>query len=180
MKAENIQTYCLFCKSGQENRVIEKLKSDGYAPFAPLVVRWKPLNGKIRQTRSRLLPGYVFFDAEALPNWQNIYAIEPVLRILQYDDGERILRGSDAEFVAWLKKYDGTIQLSHVIQVGTKLEFIDGPLKEMEGKIIKVNKSRKQVQVAIGNDKSMMHTIWCSIDYIEANTDTDILSRDVD
>ncbi len=172
-----MKTYCLFCISGQEKKVMEKLNALGCAPLAPLVMRWKPEAGGLNKTARRLLPGYVFFDTEQEPNWQDIRSCDAVLRVLQYDDGEREMRGADAEFVAWLKKYDGTIEVTHVIQVGTKLEFVDGPLKELEGKVLKVNKSRKQVQIALGDEKSIMRTIWCSIEYIEENADTDKLTQ---
>lgn len=63
--------------------------------------------------------------------------------------------------------------MSKVIQVGTKLQFVDGPLKDMDGRIVKVNKNRKQVQVSIGEEENLMRTVWCSIEYIEATVDTD-------
>lgn len=154
-----------------------KLKQLGYFALAPLVMKWQPRAGGLRKSACRLLPGYVFFDSEVEPDWQSIHSCDAVLRILQYDDGERAMRDLDADFVAWLKKYNGTIEISHVMQAGTKLNFIDGPLKDIEGKIVKVNKNRKQVQVALGGEKSIIRTVWCSIEYIEENTDTDKLRQ---
>ena len=177
MEETREHTYCLFCISGQESKVMAMLKSHGYIPLAPLVMHWKPEAGRLKKSARRLLPGYVFFEADADPDWQSIRADEAVLRILQYDDGERAMRDSDAAFVAWLKKYDGTIEISQAVRVGTKLEFIGGPLKDMEGKIVKVNKGRRQVQIALGDEQSMMRTIWCSIEYIEEYTDTDTLRQ---
>ena len=168
-----VKTYCLFCISGQENKIVEKLRSYGYVPLAPQVVRWKPAGGGLKKAVRRLLPGYVFFDTADQPDWQGIRANESVLRILQYDDGARALRDSDAEFVAWLKRYDGMIDVSHVITEGTKLKFIDGPLKEFEGKITKVNRNRKLVQVTLSGEESMMRVIWCSVEFIEENTEED-------
>lgn len=177
MDEQSLKTYCLFCISGQESKVMKKLKVLGYSPLAPMVMHWKPEAGSLKKAARRLLPGYVFFDVDTEPDWQSIRTHESVLKILQYEDCERAMRDSDLEFVAWLKKYDGTIEMTRVIQVGTKLEFIDGPLKDMAGSIIKVNKSRKQVQVALGGEKSIMRTIWCSIEYIEENADADRLRR---
>lgn len=173
MDEQNTKTYCLFCASGQERKVMEQLKALGYLPLAPLVMRWKPEAGSLKKSACRLLPGYVFFDTDAEPDWHDIRSHASVLRVLQYEDGERAMRDPDLGFVAWLKKYGGTIETTRVMQAGTKLEFIDGPLRDMAGKIIKVNKNRKQVQVALGDENSMMRTIWCSIEYIEENTDTD-------
>lgn len=167
------QTYCLFCKPGQEQTAIADLKKKGYSTLAPLVVRWKKGEGGVRKSTCRLLPGYVFFDAQCTPDWSYILGSLGVIRVLKYDDGEYALRGDDLEFIEWLKKYDGTIEISRVIQVGSRIEFIDGPLKEMEGKVIKVNKSRKQVQISLGSSDSLMRTVWCSIDYIKSDSDTD-------
>ncbi len=166
-----METYCLFCASGQESKLMEKLKRDGYKPLAPQMARWKPVKGKLRRVTCRLLPGYVFFDSETMPNWLGIYSFPSVLKILEYGDGARALRGSDLEFVAWLKRYDGMLEISRVVQAGSKLAFIDGPLKDMAGRVVKVNKNRKQVQVALGDEGSLMRTVWCSIEYVEENAD---------
>lgn len=164
-------TYCLFCVSGREHKVVSWLKAAGYIPIAPQVVRWKTAANVVCKSLCQLLPGYVFFDAEEVTDWSSIQAHKDVLRVLQYEDGERALRDSDAEFVLCLKKYDGVIEISNAIQVGTKLVFVDGPLKDISGKVIKVNKNRKQVQVSIGGEASMLRTIWCSMDFIKENVD---------
>ncbi len=177
------QTYCLFCRAGQENKVMQKLKRDGFEVLSPQVMRWRPDGNCLRKTAARLMPGYVFFEAEAKPCWPDILSYPGVLRALGYADGERALRGSDLDFVAWLKRYDGMIEISQVVQIGTKIEFVSGPLKDMAGKVMKVNKNRKQVQVAIQSDaihgeETLMRTIWCSIEYIETNADAERLRQE--
>lgn len=114
-----------------------------------------------------------FFETADIPDWSQLISDEEVLRILQYEDGQYALRGSDLAFVAWLKKYDGTIEISHVLQVGSKVEFLDGPLKDMAGHVTKVNKNRKQVQIVLGDEGTLLHSIWCSIECVEANADTE-------
>ena len=171
--SEAKKSYCLFCKSGQESRVMNKLRARGYDPLAPFVIRWKPSAQGIKRSACRLLPGYVFFETADIPDWSQLISDEEVLRILQYEDGQYALRGSDLAFVAWLKKYDGTIEISHVLQVGSKVEFLDGPLKDMAGHVTKDNKNRKQVQIVLGDEGTLLHSIWCSIEYVEANADTE-------
>lgn len=173
MSTENTRTYCLFCTAGQEGRVADRLERDGYAAFAPQIRRWKPGKGGIKKSVCRLLPGYVFFEAEAEPNWADIRSLPPVIRPLQYEDGARALRGSDLAFTAWLKRCGEVIEMTRVVQAGTRIEFVEGPLKELAGRIVQVNKSRRQVQVAIGESGSLMRTVWCSIEYIEANAGMD-------
>lgn len=115
----------------------------GYNPLAPFVIRWEPSAQGIKRSACRLLPGYVFFETADIPDWSQLNSDEEVLRILQYEDGQYALRGSDLAFVAWLKKYDGTIEISHVLQVGSKVEFLDEPLIRYGRHVTKVNKNRK-------------------------------------
>ena len=140
-----MESYCLFCKSGQEGMIIELLKRSGYSAFSPLSVRNKPDAGGLRRTKARLLPGYVFFDADEAPDWENIRRYSGVLKILRYEDGNCALRGEDLAFVDWLRRYEGMVDVSQVIKVGTKIAFVGGPLVGMEAKVLKVNKSRKSV-----------------------------------
>lgn len=171
MNTASASTYCIFCISGHENKVVSILSIAGYEPLAPQVVRWKQTKLGLTKKTCQLLPGYVFFDSDIIPEWSSITQHNSVLRILQYEDGERALRGSDLEFVAWLKHHQGIIEISQAIQVSTKLQFVDGPLKDMAAKVIKVNKNRKQVQIALGDESNIRHTIWCSIEFIEANSE---------
>lgn len=145
----------------------------GYNPLAPFVIRWEPSAQGIKRSACRLLPGYVFFETADIPDWSQLNSDEEVLRILQYEDGQYALRGSDLAFVAWLKKYDGTIEISHVLQVGSKVEFLDEPLIRYGRHVTKVNKNRKQVQFVLGDEGTLLHSIWCSIEYVEANADAE-------
>lgn len=52
--------------------------------------------------------------------------------------------------------------------MGSRIQFIDGPLKELGGLVVKVNKNRKQVAINIG-DESLAMLVWCAIEYVEAN-----------
>ena len=93
------------------------------------------------------MPGYVFFDADTEPAWNRILKDSAVLKLLSYGDGEYALRGTDLEFIDWIKKNNGIIEMSSAVKVGSMIEFVAGPLKDMNGKIIKINRSRRQVQV---------------------------------
>ncbi len=172
-----MESYCLFCKSGQEGLIIDLLERGGYSAFSPLAVRNKPEAGGLKRTKARLLPGYVFFDAEGEPDWDLIRRYSGVLKVLRYEDGGSALRGEDLSFVRWLKRYEGTVDVSQVVKVGTKIAFVGGPLVGMEAKVVKVNKSRKQVQIAFGDDEALFRNIWCSVEYIEQNVDFDVLHQ---
>ena len=168
MESTNKDVYCLFCVTGGEGSIIKNLQRLGYNALSPIVLKWKPVGSKMKKSPSRLLPGYVFFEAEkeCTPEWPNIRSIQKVLRILQYDDGGRALRDSDNAFYQWLKSYSGVIDVSQAVQEGTKIRFVSGPLKDLNGTVVKVNKSRKQVAVNLGSD-SAIRLVWCGIEYVQ-------------
>ena len=172
-----MESYCLFCKSGQESLVIDLLKHSGFAAFAPYAIRNKRDGYGVRRTKARLLPGYVFFDAEDEPDWDAIRRWSAVLKVLRYEDGACALRGDDLAFVKWLKQYEGMVDVSQVVKVGTKIAFVSGPLVGMEAKVLKVNKGRKTVQIAFGDGDALFRNIWCTIEYIEGNADLDQLHQ---
>lgn len=157
---------------------MDMLRAAGGVPLAPLAVRFKPGERGVKRAQARLLPGYVFFDYEGTPDWDTIRRYSSVLKVLQYEDGERALRDGDLAFVRWLKQYDGLIDISEVVKVGTKIVFVSGPLVGMEAQVLKVNKSRRQVQIAFGDESAIFHQIWCSIEYIEQYTDMDMTHRE--
>ena len=143
------------------------LEERGAQPLAPLAVYLRPGEKGLEKTRRRLLPGYVFFEQAQIPDWAGIGRHSAVLRILHYQDEAPELRGSDLTFVRWLKMQEGLVDVSEVVKVGTKIAFVSGPLLGMEGRVLKVNKGRRLVQVAVGDEGHLFHTIWCAIEYVQ-------------
>ena len=90
-----INTYCLFCCSGKENSVIKMLKNEGFPAIAPTVMHWTGGAAQPKKTARRLMPGYVFFDADTEPMWNRILKDSAVLKLLNYGDGEYALRGTN-------------------------------------------------------------------------------------
>ena len=159
--------YCLFCKAGQEQNVIRMLQERGAKPLAPMAVYVRPgQNGK-EQVRRRLLPGYVFFEQNDPPDWAGIVRFSSVLKVLHYQDETPELKGTDLDFVRWLQMNEGLIDISQVVKAGTKIAFVSGPLVGMEGQVLKVNKGRRVVQVAVGGEGHLIRTVWCSIEYVQ-------------
>lgn len=167
-----INTYCLFCCSGKENSVIKMLKNEGFPAIAPTVMHWTGGSAQPKKTARRLMPGYVFFDADTEPMWNRILKDSAVLKLLSYGDGEYALRGTDLEFIDWIKKNNGIIEMSSAVKVGSMIEFVAGPLKDMNGKIIKINRSRRQVQVSFGSENGIISKVWCSMEFVCSNADS--------
>ena len=146
---------------------MEMLRQRGAVPLSPLVVKPQQGRKEPRRTQARLLPGYVFFEQEGEPDWMGIIRFSSVLKILHYQDETPELRGADLDFVRWLRVHEGLIDVSQVMKVGTKIAFVSGPLLGMEGRVLKVNKGRRQVQVAVGGEGDLIRNIWCSVEYVQ-------------
>ena len=148
------------------------LKNEGFPAIAPTVMHWTGGAAQPKKTARRLMPGYVFFDADTEPTWDWILKDSAVLKLLSYGDGEYALRGTDLEFIDWIKKNNGIIEMSSAVKVGSMIEFVSGPLKDMNGKIIKINRSRRQVQVSFGSENGIISKVWCSMEFVCSNADS--------
>lgn len=166
-------TYCLFCVAGKEESLVDRLEKLNYTAFIPMVRGWKASSSGVQKKISKLMPGYVFFDAQFMTDedWYTLKRLPQVIRPLRYGNGQYALKDGDKAFIAWVKSYDDVIEVSEAVQVGTKLHFLHGPLKDRSGDIIKINKKRKSVLVSFGDQETLLGAVWCSYDYAESNID---------
>jgi hypothetical protein len=65
------------------------------------------------------------------------------------DSGIWQLQGEDERFVRWLFQYDGLLGFSKAYKEGDRIRIISGPLKDMEGKIRRVDKRGMSGQVIL-------------------------------
>src|SRR5215470_4901375 len=130
--------FCLFCETSQEYKVETFLQNIGFNVISALVERIVFKNGKQVLEKRAIIPGYVFFENINEPDWNKICEYKYIHYPLHYMDKSK-----------YLKKNDETIKISKVINIGNKIKIIEGPLKELEGKIVKINKKQKCIGVKI-------------------------------
>lgn len=169
MDQKNILTYCVYCDVGKDNHAVDYLNKLGYSGLSFQQVKRFYHERRVEERRVPLLPRYVFFDAplDEVPDLYRIRSSPSILKILQYGDGERAVRDEDLRFVQWMKRIHGILEMSQVMQVGTRIKVVGGPLKEYEGKIIEVKKQRKMVAIELSG-QGHFGKIWCPIEYIES------------
>jgi transcriptional antiterminator NusG len=161
--------YCIYCESSQENKVELYLKQMGYNVISALSERKIIVNGKIKNILRSIIPGYVFFENDIEINghiWRDICKMQYMYYPLKYSDNKKHLRGKDLNFINWLKGNDGIIKISKVIEIGNKIKVIEGPLKDYEGKIVKINKRQKCAGIKLDGE-GIEKIIWLSFEYME-------------
>lgn len=159
---------CLFCETGKEKQVVDTIhrKQWGRAIFAQQVkVVWRSRQW-IEET-SPLLPGYVFvYLNEENGLYRNDLGISHVIRVLTYGKGCDQLTGRDLEFANWLWRVGGKIGVMKAVQIGDRIEIIDGVFKELRGTIVKMNRRRKKMCVSLDTQDVPM-LIWLSYELVE-------------
>jgi len=144
------QSYgCVFCLTGKENLVaqaIEVFCRDARARAVNQEKRFSN-NGKVTVRDEVMIKGYVFFAVPQNIEIDKVIPPDDLIKPLTYSDGSWRLCGEDEEYAKWIFKYNGTLSFSKAYQVGDKIEIIDGPLKDLEGLITRIDKRNRNGQV---------------------------------
>ena len=142
---------CLFCKTGKEQNVAEQIQTTCPNVRATVMRQLKYRTYKKIKTREEaiLLPSYVFFEAPSSMEPSIELPMQNVIRVLSMDSGIWQLQGEDERFVRWLFQYDGLLGFSKAYKEGDRIRIISGPLKDMEGKIRRVDKRGMSGQVIL-------------------------------
>ena len=150
----NINAYCLFCRTGDEQKIVEAINQrfPDLLALAPLKILPEKRRGKWEDRARTLLPGYIFvFCAGQLPHdlkrkTHNLY------KILQYERGIRTLTGPDADYAMWLHRHHGKIATSKILSVGKTVQVIDGPLQDFAGRIVRLDKHKRRAWIEFDFD----------------------------
>jgi transcriptional antiterminator NusG len=117
-----------------------------------------------------MIPGYILFSANSDVSISQILTIHSVNRILKYDNSDWHMRGDDLLFSKWIFDNNGTIGVSVAFIENDEIKILDGPLKQVEGKIIRVSKRSRCAQVALGL-KQQVFKVWLPFEWMEQTAD---------
>ena len=150
-QSQDLAYGCLFCKTGKEQSVAEQIQATCPNVRATTMRQLKYRTCKKVKTQEEaiLLPSYVFFEAPSSMEPSIEFPTQNVIRILAMDSGIWQLQGEDERFVRWLFQYDGLLGFSKAYKEGDRIRIISGPLKDMEGKIRRVDKRGMSGQVIL-------------------------------
>ena len=143
--------YAVWVRSGQENRVLELCKTfrhyhpDAYEEcFIPTYEKYRKVKGQPTKQLAHLLPGYLFFVSDHPQELQKLLKrIPEFAKTLGDDDGAIPLYQEEVEF---LQRYTGDeriLKMSEGYLVGSELVVTDGPLKDYQGKVMKIDRHKR-------------------------------------
>lgn len=165
--SENIAYGCLFCLTGKEKSVVDRIQA-----FCPEIraitmrkIKYRTCRKVKRTEEDIVLPSYVFFRAPSYSESVLNLPRENIIRMLT-KDGDWRLHDADEEFVRWLFRYDGLLSLSKAYREGDRIRIASGPMKDMEGKIRRVDKRGLSGQVIFSFDGREI-PVWLSFELIE-------------
>jgi transcription antitermination factor NusG len=75
----------------------------------------------------------------------------------------------DERFARWVFSLNGLISLSKAYREGDRVKVISGPLKDLEGNILRVDKRNQSGQVAIMFNNRMVKT-WLGFELVEKSS----------
>lgn len=152
--------YCLFCRAGAEKTFAKNLRfllhrdypaCDDSTVMFPVRLISERKNGTWKSKEQPLLPGYVFLyldDDDPFPSIQ-VRQCDGFYKVLKYTDGSADLRGPDREYAQWIRTNGGVLKPSKIsLDEGNVITVISGPLKDMQGRVVKLDKHKKRVVVA--------------------------------
>lgn len=113
-----------------------------------------------------LLPGYIFACSTTQLDIRRVCDLPHIQKVLRYPDGSAALYGRDRVFASWLMEHNGIVGVSSAIMEGDRVKVISGPLKDLEGMIVKVDKRKQIAKVAFTTCGSIKH-FWLSFEILQ-------------
>lgn len=108
--------------------------------------------GVVKNTESPIFPGYVFLETESMAPrmYWLLKRIEGFCRFLKDNHNIEPLTGTDAELFLHFLSFGEVVERSKVFfDEDNRIQVIDGPLKGLEGLIIKVDRRKCRAKVRL-------------------------------
>ena len=133
---------------------IARQRTDGsevtfYWPRRRLTIRKK---GKRVESLAPLFPGYIFLEADEINEsiFRTVKRLPGFYRFLESNDRIRPLLGGDLELVRHFIRFGEVIGKSKVVfNEDSRIEVKSGPLEDLEGKIVKVDRRKQRAKVQL-------------------------------
>ncbi len=141
-------------------------QKQGIKAKAVYQLKHKSEQGRKSTVEHVLLPGYVFFQSETDFKSDDFIRVPHMIRVLRNQDRSWWLEGQNEEFARFVFNHDGVIGLSKARKVGDHVTILSGPLKEMSGNIVKIDRHNRNGQVEFQFD-GRVWKVWLPFVLVE-------------
>ena len=162
--------YCLFCLPGTEITLATELNNNyDYLLALPILKMSHRSRGGVKyDVQVPLISSYIFVYMLKDKDIFKLITSRFHYRILSKDADKGSLVGNDLEYAKWVLDINGSISVSEAINVNGKVKIINGPLKQLEGKIIQYSKRSRNCLIEI-EFMSQAINMWLPFDWVDVN-----------
>ncbi len=156
--------YCYFCET-QKCATIAAIIERAFdiRCISPQIIQRKWIKGIASEEIHHLLPGYIFVYADK--PLDKLIRIPGIIRRLGDEKG--VLRDDDLAFARMIYDHDGVIGIISLVEVSNYCTIDDPLWKNVKGKVIKVDRSRKRCCVEFSFDNNR-RTVWLGYELVHA------------
>ena len=162
--------YCLYTFKAKEDIIAQELNNNyDYLLATPLIkMSHRSRNGVRFNVQEVLLKNYIFLYVKKGYDTRNVKSSQYYFKVLakKTDDGK--LFGMDLTYANWVLDKEGMIGLSEAIELNGKVKIIKGPLKNMEGYIVKYSKNNRNCLIEIEFLNQKINT-WLPFEWADTN-----------
>jgi transcription antitermination factor NusG len=132
-----------YCKSRQEKALAEDLCQHGVTYFLPMVLRETSSGGRRRRNMYPLFTSYLFFAGDEEARLAALRT-DRILHLIEVDEPRQsMLRRELADLEKALRFAPSSIELHPRLVPGARVKIKSGPLKGVEGAVIRSDNKRK-------------------------------------
>lgn len=159
---------CAFCVTGKEETVARNIETTCPGIHATPVrqIKRKTVGGRTSLIMQIAFPGYVFFEAESIGESILYLPRENLKALLMTPNSGWKLSGDDERYARWIFSLGGLISLSRAYMEDERVRIVSGPLKDLEGHIVRIDKRNRNGQIMLTfNNRTV--TAWLGYEMIE-------------
>ena len=158
----------LYCRTGTENQVARdmQLLLPASRALCPVRLRYRRVGDKMLEEKASLFPGYIFFRLSENTDLSILRMNGLIYKILTDHEGYWQLHGADRALAEKIFADEGVFGFSKAFYVNDRIHIVDGPLKDYEGQITKVNHRKRTAQVVM-DVKGISMTVWLGFELID-------------
>ncbi len=168
-----MHAYCLFCETQKcENIAFIIQNRYGIRCISPKIIQRKWVKGQCLEESHQWLPGYVFLYSEEpmIPDFK----VNGIIRWLECSE----LTGRDYIFAEALYHQNGVMGTVRLAEVGDRCEVDDPVWKDLQGTLVKVDRSRKRCCIEFEFAK-VKRSVWVGYDLVKRYTAEEQKGQDV-